>query len=85
MRNLVLLLLTVIALAAGAMYAAYGEVDPCRALAVERARRAEHDSGLPVGGIVEQFSRIQTSQMSTGDCARDLVRSWSERLSHEVH
>ena len=42
MRTLILVPLLVIALAAGALYAAYGEVDPCRALAVERARRAEN-------------------------------------------
>jgi hypothetical protein len=85
MRTLFLTFVTIIALAAGGLYAAYGQVDPCRALAVEQARRAEGDSGLPVGGIVEPITRLQTSQMSTGGCARGLITSWGERLSHELH
>jgi len=67
-------------LAAGALYESYGELDPCRVLAVERARRAEHAIGLPVEGGVERWTRVATSQMSTGDCAGGLLHSWSERL-----
>lgn len=58
------------------LYAAYGEVEPCRALAVERARRAD----IAIPGI-EAWTRIETSQMSTGECASGLLDSWGERLS----
>jgi hypothetical protein len=50
-------------------------------LAVERARRAEAGSGLPVAGAVEHWSRIETSQLSTGECTSQLLDSWGERLS----
>ncbi len=85
MRALVLTGLAIALLATGALFAAYGQIDPCRALAVEQARRAENSSGLPVAGFVEPFSRMHTSQLSTAECARDLVASWIERLSHELH
>jgi hypothetical protein len=82
MRNLIVIPLILVALALGAIYAAYGEVDPCRVLAVERARRAEATSGLPVAGPMGRWSRIETSQLSTGECAGELLDSWGERLSH---
>jgi hypothetical protein len=85
MRRLLGFAFVLVLLAAGAMFAAYREIEPCRALAVEQARRAESASGLPVAGLVEPISRMQTSQLSTLECSRDLVRSWSERLSHEIH
>ena len=85
MRSFPILIVIAVALAAGGLFTAYGQVDPCRALAVERARRAENASGLPVGGIVEPISRWQTSQLSTADCTSDLIRSWGERLSHQFH
>jgi hypothetical protein len=80
-RLLIALPVLLVLLAAGAMYGSYGEVDPCRALAVERARRAEHSIGLPVEGAVEPWTRAETSQMSTGDCAHGLLRSWRERFA----
>jgi hypothetical protein len=82
MRNLIVIPLALIALALGVIYAAYGQVDPCRVLAVERARRAEANSGLPVAAPVERWSRIETSQLSTGECTSQLLDSWGERLSH---
>jgi len=51
-------------------------------LAVERARRAEAQSGLPIAGAMERWSRIETSQLSTGECTSQLLDSWGERLSH---
>lgn len=81
MRNLIVIPLVLAALALGMIYAAYGQVDPCRVLAVERARRAEAGSGLPVAGAVEHWSRIETSQLSTGECTSQLLDSWGERLS----
>jgi hypothetical protein len=82
MRNLIVIPLILIALALGVVYAAYGQVDPCRVLAVERARRAEAHSGLPIGDAMEHWSRIKTSQLSTGECTSQLLDSWGERLSH---
>ena len=64
----------------GTIYHAYGEVDPCRVLAVERARRAENETGIPIGGMVEPLTRMQTSQLSTGQCSHELADSWMERL-----
>jgi hypothetical protein len=80
MRILLSLPVLVALFAAGAMYESYGQVDPCRALAVERARHTEHTIGLPVEGAVEPWTRAETSQMSTGDCARELLHAWRERL-----
>ncbi|MGD0141597.1 MAG: hypothetical protein ABSC92_00400 [Rhizomicrobium sp.] len=82
MRTLIGTPFLLVVLALGALYAAYGEVDPCRVLAVERARRAETQSGLPVGDAMERWSRIETSQLSTGECTSQLLDSWGERLSH---
>ncbi len=62
------------------MFFAYGEVDPCRVLAVEKARRAEHAIGFHVGGALETWTRLETSQMSTGACSSALLDSWGERL-----
>ena len=73
-----LLLFAVLAVAFGLLFAAYGQAEPCRALAMERARRA--DGGL----ALEHWTRAQTSQMSTGACIGGLLDSWGERLSHIV-
>ncbi len=83
-RLLIGLPLLLIALVLGGLYTAYGEVDPCRALAVERARRVDVPLPLAQSGV-EAWSRLETSQMSTGDCARDLLDSWGERLSTHWH
>ena len=82
MRNLIVIPLVLVALALGVIYAAYGQVDPCRVLAVERARRAESASDLPISGAMERWSRVETSQLSTGECTSQLLDSWGERLSH---
>ena len=79
-RMLLSLPVVLVLLAAGAMYESYGELDPCRALAVERARRAQHSIGLPVEGGIEHWTRLETSQMSTGACASDLFAAWRDRL-----
>jgi hypothetical protein len=79
-RFLIGLPLLLVVLVLAGLYTAYGEVEPCRALAVERARRADIHLPFAESGI-EAFSRMQTSQMSTSECARDLWDSWLERLS----
>lgn len=67
------------------LYFAYGEVDPCRVLAVEKARRTEHDIGFTVGSVMERWMRLETSQMSTGECTSVLLDSWGDRLDHAWH
>ena len=78
LRSALLVLFAVLVATFGTLFAAYGQADPCRALAVERARRST------AGTIVEPWTRIETSQMSTGACAGGLLDSWGERLTHYV-
>ena len=78
LRSALLVLFTVLAATFGTLFAAYGQADPCRALAVERARRSV------AGTMVEPWTRVETSQMSTGACAGGLLDSWGERLTHYV-
>ena len=78
LRSAALVLFAALVAAFGTLFAAYGQADPCRALAVERARRSA------AGTIVEPWTRIETSQMSTGACAGGLLDSWGERLTHYV-
>jgi len=82
LRTLIALPVVLILAAAATLYVAYGEVDPCRVLAVEKARRAQNDTGVHIGKLVEPWMRMATSQLSTGECAHDLLRSWRERLAH---
>ena len=81
LRLLIGVPLLIVLLGLGALYYAYGEVDPCRTLAVERARRANEAIGVSLGHLTERITRLETSQMSSGECAKDLVRSWRERLA----
>lgn len=60
-------------LGGGAMVWNYGEIDPCRALAVERSR------GALLHGAAARWERLQTSQMSDTACARGLIGDWWER------
>ena len=78
LRAALLALFGVLVFAFGSLFLAYGQADPCRALAVERARRSA------AGAIVEPWTRVQTSQMSTGACASGLLDSWGERLTHRL-
>ncbi len=78
LRAVLLGLFAVPVLAFGSRYAAYGQADPCRALATERARRSA------VGLAVEPWTRVATSQMSMGACASGLLDSWGERLTPDL-
>lgn len=78
LRNSLLIVFGVLVFTFGALFAAYGQADPCRALAVERARHAHG------GPALEHWTRTQTSQMSTGACIGGLLDSWGERLTHYV-
>jgi hypothetical protein len=78
LRAGLLILFGVLVFAFGSLFAAYGQADPCRALAVERARRSA------AGTVVEPWTRVETSQMSTAACAGGLLDSWGARLTHYV-
>ena len=78
LRAGLLVVFGVLAFAFGSLFAGYGQADPCRALAVERARRSH------AGAASEPWTRVETSQMSTGACASGLLDSWGERLTHYV-
>ena len=77
MIRLVIFIGVLIAVFFGGLYATYGQIEPCRALAVERAR---HMVGSTASGIVEPVTRAGTSQMSTGACVRGLADAWIARL-----
>jgi hypothetical protein len=75
-RNLIVFLLFLFGISFAGMMLAYGETDPCRALATEEARRS------PVATPVARFfSRIETRKMSRLQCGADLATSWWERLT----
>lgn len=75
-RNLILLALFAFGMFFAGLYLAYGKVDPCRALAVEEARR----SAVPTA-VAGLWTRIETSRMDRFSCSRSLVKSWRERLT----
>ena len=78
MRGLIMTFLFVVVAGLAAIYIAYGQVDPCRTLAIEQARRAV---GSHASGLVEPFTLLATSQMSSTECARGLLHSWRERIA----
>ncbi|MBL6938736.1 MAG: hypothetical protein ISS15_09630 [Alphaproteobacteria bacterium] len=78
LRAGLLILFGVLVFAFGSLFLAYGQADPCRALAVERARRSA------AGTMVEPWTRAETSQLSTAACVSGLLDSWGERLTHYV-
>ena len=78
MRGLIMTFLFVVVAGLAAIYIAYGEVDPCRTLAIEQARRSH------VGALIEPFTRMATSQMSSTECVRGLLHSWRERIADDL-
>jgi hypothetical protein len=81
-RGLITTPLLLAALGVGAIYYAYGEVDPCRVLALEEARRGKDSlGGLPMESGLESWHRLETSQQSSGECAGRLARSWWARIA----
>ena len=77
MRGLIMTVLLLVVGGLAGIYIAYGQVDPCRALAVEQARRT---AGPIASRLVEPLTRMETSQMSSTACARGLLRSWRNRI-----
>ncbi len=76
MRGLIVFLLFLFGMFFAGIYLAYGAIDPCRALAVEEARR----SPMPTS-VAQVWTHIQTDGMSRPACTRDLFKSWRERLT----
>jgi hypothetical protein len=69
-----------IAIGVGAALATYGEIEPCRMLAKDKAMQAEKNAMVKVFDIdPEPYYRMQTSQYSTGRCTKELVESWWDR------
>jgi len=62
------------------LFLAYGEVDPCRVFAVEKARRTQDAGAFDTSDVLERWTRMETSQMTTGECTSALLDSWGERL-----
>ncbi len=75
-RSLVVFLLFLFGIFFAGLYLGYATMDPCRALAVEEARR----SPAPTG-VAHLWTRIETSGMSRVVCSRALIMSWRERLT----
>ena len=75
MRSLVVFLLFVFGIFFAGLYLAYGQIDPCRALSVEQARRS-----VAPTGIAKLWTRTETGGMTRPACTRDLVLSWRDRL-----
>ena len=76
-RNLIVFLLFVFGISFAGMYLAYGQMDPCRALAVEQARRS-----LAPTSVAQVFTRIETQGMSRPACSKALALSWWDRLTN---
>lgn len=86
MRTLASFLVAVQLICLGPLYLLYGQVDPCRALASELARRAEAAGGLGVAvedafGDLEINARKDIADKSTGQCASELFTSWTDRAT----
>ena len=77
MKGILGFLLSVVVLVVGGLYVAYGEVEPCKVLAVERERMAAHE-GVVAGTIDSMTS--STDGMSSTECVSGLLDSWSARL-----
>jgi hypothetical protein len=79
--RIVFWLLLILVVAFGGLSLYYGSPDPCRMLAKERADRAagainqELGTELPDEGF-DRALRLQTSQMDTWTCTRELWRVW---------
>jgi hypothetical protein len=75
-RSAIVFLLFVFGAFFTGLYLAYDEIDPCRALAVEDARR----SPVPTS-LAKLWTKIETSGMGPVACSKGLMRSWRDRLS----
>ena len=83
MRTFAFMIVLAQVLILGPLFALYGQVDPCRALAAEMASR----QGPPslVGGVIngdpEVSARRDTAAMSTAECFGKIYQSWAQRVT----
>lgn len=78
-RAVIAFVVLVLVLGIGGLYAAYGEIEPCRMLAVESARRMAPDAAAEPAQ--ERLTRAATSQMTPGACLSKLLDSWGGRMA----
>ena len=86
MRSLAFLFVLAQLILLGPLYAMYGQVDPCRALAKEISLRAEKAGGVgtavdQVFGDLEINARKDIADHSTMQCAGELVGNWTGRVT----
>ena len=74
-RSTIVFLLFVFGIFFAGLYAAYDEIDPCRALAVENTRH----SPLP-DAIARAWNKIGARHENRLSCTRSLVLSWRQRI-----
>jgi hypothetical protein len=82
MRSIAFLIVLLQLALLGPLYAMYGQVDPCRALAKDIAVRAEKAGGLGTaieGAFVdlEISARKDVAEKSTMQCAAELAGNWT--------
>ena len=83
MRTLAFLIVLAQVVLLGPLFVIYGQIDPCRALAAETARR----QGSPgvVGGLIngdpEIAARRDAAELSTGECFARIYQSWAQRIT----
>ncbi len=75
-RNVFVLALVVFAGFFAGLYLAYHTMEPCRALAVEQARR----SVMPTA-VAHLWTRAEAGRSDRLGCTRRLIGSWQDRLS----
>lgn len=74
-RQIVVFILFLFGAFFAGIYLSYGSIDPCRALAIEEARR----SPLPTP-VAEIWNRMVNSRTDRLQCSRGLIESWRARL-----
>jgi len=75
-RKLIATPLILIAIGLGCLYWQYGEVEPCKVLAKDKAMESRK-ALIPID--TEALHRFETSQYSTGKCAGELTQRWWDR------
>ncbi|HAH11827.1 MAG TPA: hypothetical protein DCL54_10835 [Alphaproteobacteria bacterium] len=74
-RTLAFLLVLVQVLVFAPLVYVYGQVDPCRALAVDKMQRATTAQGERGSEKTEAALRKETVTMTHGDCALELLKA----------
>ena len=82
MRSIAFLIVIAQVLLLGPLYLKYGQVDPCRALARQKAMQAEAKGGIGVVvdkllGDLEVDARRDVAEHSTLQCASEIIDNWT--------